>query len=373
MEDKYDIPKLDIDGESIKIQIGASLTSEALKTVWGDLVAALKQSGVKLISIDAEKLQVLDSVGAAFIVFMEKAAGKREIDFELKGINEQAASTLEGFRIDVVSGEKDGSIGLFVENIGRASVGLLDTLKGNIAFVGKLGYGFAKLAKKPSSLRWKDTAVIWELAGVNSFWICAMIGVLFGLILSFQSAMPMKQFGAEIYVASLVSMSLFRVLGPFIAAILFAARSGSAFAAEIGTMKVNEEIDALVTMGLDPVCFLALPRIICGFFAVPLLTIFVNLFGLLGMFAVMMSLGYPASTIYQQTILFTTLTDMSGGIFKAFVFGVLVAAVGCLRGLQTTTGSQAVGQAATRAVVSGIVLVVVAEGIFAVVFYVLGI
>jgi phospholipid/cholesterol/gamma-HCH transport system permease protein len=138
-------------------------------------------------------------------------------------------------------------------------------------------------------------------------------------------------------------------------------------------MKVNEEIDALITMGFDPVTFLALPRVICGFFFVPMLTAIVNIFGMIGMFAVMLSMGYPFSTIYQQVTNFTTLTDMSGGLFKAFVFGFLVAGVGCLRGLETTTGSQAVGQSTTRAVVSGIVLVVIAEGIFSVIFYVLGI
>ena len=373
MKDDAKIPALKIQDSRLIIEVGEQLGSEGIKAVWRQLSANLRQSGLKQIMLNAEKLKDLDTSGGAFIAYISKEATKRDVDFEIVGLSDSLQSKIEAFSFDVDEDKRISSLADFIENIGKSSVGVLRSAYDNIAFLGRLTHSFVNFIKKPGSLRWKDTLEIGELAGVNSFWICSTIGVLFGLILAFQSAMPMKQFGAEIYVASLVSMSLFRVLGPFIAAVLFSARSGSAFAAEIGTMKVNEEIDALVTMGLDPISFLALPRVICGFFAVPLLAIFVNLFGLVGMFGVMLSLGYPFSTIYEQTISFTTLTDMGGGIFKSFVFGFLVAAVGCLRGLQTTTGSQAVGQAATKAVVSGIVLVVVAEGIFSVIFYILGI
>ena len=191
--------------------------------------------------------------------------------------------------------------------------------------------------------------------------------------MAFQSAIPMRQFGAEIYVADLVSLSMLRELGPLMTAIIVAGRSGSAFAAEIGTMKVNEEINALTTMGLDPVRFLVVTRVIGAVLMMPLLTLFSNLMGLVGGAIVFLSFDFPLVTYYQQVLSAVHLKDLNGGLAKAFVFGILVAAIGCLRGLQTRTGASAVGLSATRAVVSGIVLIVVADGVFSVVFYYLGI
>jgi phospholipid/cholesterol/gamma-HCH transport system permease protein len=180
-------------------------------------------------------------------------------------------------------------------------------------------------------------------------------------------------FGVEIYVADLAALSLLRVMGPLMSAIIFAARSGSAFAAEIGTMKVNEELDALSTMGIDPVRFLAVGRVLAGMAVTPLLAVFASLFGLIGAGAVMLGLGFPLITYFNQVVSAVDVVDFIGGLFKAAVFGLLVAAVGCLRGLQTKSGPSAVGDSATRAVVSGIVLIILAEGVFAVVFYCLDI
>jgi phospholipid/cholesterol/gamma-HCH transport system permease protein len=225
----------------------------------------------------------------------------------------------------------------------------------------------------PRSLRWKDTFLIAEKSGADAVVITALLGFLIGLILAFQSAIPMMQFGAQIFVADLVVISLFRELGPLITAFILAARSGSAFAAELGTMKINEEIDALTTMGIDPVRFLVLPRVIAAVFVIPLLTIFNHLFGLIGCGLVMSSLGFPPVTYLNQIQQAANLGDLIGGLAKTFVFGVLIAGIGCLRGLQTGTGASAVGDSATRAVVSGIIAIVVVDGIFAVVYYFIGI
>ncbi len=361
------------DGRILTIETAAAIISDDVERIWHDLRKALASGRIDSVKFDASKLKSMDSSGGALLNYIEKAAARRKIGFDITGLNDNLKVQLEAFKIEIENKKHKHDLKSIFDGIGRDTASLASKFHFNMSFIGKLSAGFWSVLKNPLSLRWKDTMMISELAGVNSFGICATIGTLFGLILAFQSATAMQQFGAEIYVASLVSLSLFRVLGPFIAAVLFSARSGSAFAAEIGTMKVNEEIDALVTMGLDPVAFLALPRVISGVIFVPLLAAFVSLFGLGGMFIVMFSLGYPFETIYQQTISITTLGDMFGGIGKSVVFGFLVAGVGCLRGLQTGTGSQAVGQAATQAVVSGIVLTVVAEGVFSVIFYVLGI
>jgi phospholipid/cholesterol/gamma-HCH transport system permease protein len=193
-----------------------------------------------------------------------------------------------------------------------------------------------------------------------------------GLIMAFQAAIPLRQFGADIFVANLVALAMLRELGPLMTAIILAGRSGSAFAAELGTMKVREEIDALITMGLDPVQFLVVPRVIAAVLMTPLLTVFSNLLGLLGGSVVVLSLGFPLITFFNQVQSAATYGDFTGGLVKSFVFGVLVAAIGCLRGLQTQPSATAVGESTTRAVVSGIILIVITDGIFSVVYYYLG-
>jgi phospholipid/cholesterol/gamma-HCH transport system permease protein len=194
-----------------------------------------------------------------------------------------------------------------------------------------------------------------------------------GLIMAFQAAIPLGQFGAQVFVANLIGLAVLRELGPLMTAIVLAGRSGSAFAAELGTMKIREELDALRTMGLEPVRFLVVPRVLAAVFMTPLLTVFANLVGVMGGSVVLLSLGFPLITFFNQVQSAVTYTDLIGGLVKSFAFGILVGAIGCLRGLQTTTGPTAVGESTTRAVVSGIVLIVVADGIFSVVYYYLGI
>lgn len=156
-------------------------------------------------------------------------------------------------------------------------------------------------------------------------------------------------------------------------AIVLAGRSSSAFAAEIGTMRINEEIDALTVMGLDPVKFLIVPRIIASTLITPLLTIFANLMGILGGALVITSMGHPIIAYYNQIASFVTWTDFAGGLIKCFVFGILIAASGCIRGYQTQSGPSAVGISTTRAVVTGIVLIAIFDGIFSIIYFYLGV
>ncbi len=227
--------------------------------------------------------------------------------------------------------------------------------------------------KNPASIRWGETLRVAERAGVNALPIVALISFIVGLVMAFQAAIPMKMFGAEIYVANLIGIAMVRELAPLMTAIVLAGRSASAFAAEIGTMKINEEIDALTVMGMDPVKFLIIPRIIAATLITPLLTVFANLVGILGGALVIMSFGYPLITYYNQVVNFVTWQDLTGGLVKCFVFGLLIAATGCIRGYQTLRGPSAVGDSTTSAVVSSIVLIAVFDGIFSVVYYYLGV
>jgi phospholipid/cholesterol/gamma-HCH transport system permease protein len=242
-----------------------------------------------------------------------------------------------------------------------------------VTFVGAAGRAFAGAVLRPDRIRWKDTLAVAESAGANALPIVALIGTLMGLIMAFQSAIPLRRFGADIYIADMLGISMVRELGALVTAILLAGRSGSAFAAEIGTMKVNEEIDALTTMGLNPLGFLAVPRVLAAMAVTPLLTMFFNLFALAGGAVVVMGFGYSFTTYTQRVLASVTLGDVAGGLFKAFVFSILVAGIGCHRGLSTGTGARAVGASTTSSVVSGLVLIAVADGIMAVLFYMLDI
>ncbi len=222
-------------------------------------------------------------------------------------------------------------------------------------------------------MRWKDVWYTCEQVGVNALPIVALISFLLGIILAFQAAVPMRQFGAELFVADLVGLSILRELGPLMTAILLAGRSGAAFAAEIGTMKVNEELNALTTMGLDPVRFLVVTRILAALLMMPLLTLFADLIGILGGAITMITFNIPIVSFLHEVDSLVDVKDLLAGLAKAPVFAVLIAGVGCLRGLQTQTGASAVGISATRAVVSSIVLLVVVDGMYAFVYYLLDI
>jgi phospholipid/cholesterol/gamma-HCH transport system permease protein len=242
-----------------------------------------------------------------------------------------------------------------------------------ISFVGEMAAALANAACHPMRVRWNDTLLIAEAVGIRALPIVALIGFLMGLIMAFQAAIPLGRFGAQVFVANLIGLSILREMGPLMTAIVLAGRSGSAFAAELGTMKVREEIDALITMGLDPVRFLVVTRVIAAVVMTPLLTIFADAVGLLGGAVVLRSLGYSWTTFYHQVQLSVSYGSLVGGIAKSFVFGILVAGIGSLRGLETGIGARAVGESTTSAVVSGIILIVIADGIFSVAYYYLGV
>ncbi len=220
--------------------------------------------------------------------------------------------------------------------------------------------------------RWEDAGVAFRKSGVEALPVTLLIGFLLGLILAFQSAIPLKMFGGEGFVGGLVGLALIRELGLIITAILVAGRTGSAFAAELGTMKVNEEIDALETMGIRPVRFLALPRILAGTVSLPLLSLFATVAGLLGGWLVMCVLGFSTRYYLEQLQTFVQLKDLIGSLCKAVLFGFTLSATGCWFGLKAGRDASAVGSATTAAVVTGIVLLALLEGVLSVVFYAMG-
>lgn len=243
----------------------------------------------------------------------------------------------------------------------------------SMSFLGETLVSALGMLLRPDRFRFGDFALAFQRAAFDGLPISVGIGFLLGLILAFQSAAALRTFGVEVYVADLLAIGLFRELGPLVTAIVLAGRSGSAFAAEIGTMKVDEELDALTTMGLPPVRFLVLPRIAAAVLAMPVLTAAAELAGLVGGAIVLDMMNVPTVVFWDHVTSISTMFMVGFGLAKSCLFGLLVGIVGCGAGMRTRSTADGVGVAATSAVVGGIVAIAVADGVLAVVCYAWGV
>ena len=359
---------------ALVLSLTGALDASSTGQAWRNALHLIDVHQPRQLIVDASQLTYCDGAGAALLLELQRHQQSRRLTYEIRALDPAYQALLELYgRWEAQRPEPLAPAESPIEQIGRATAAIWNDVVVLIAFVGQLSLALARAVRQPGLVRWRDAFVTAELAGVNAVPIISLLGFLLGLIMAFQSAIPMRQFGADIYVANLIGLSMLRELGPLLTAIILAGRSGSAFAAELGTMKVSEEIDALTTMGLEPVGFLVVPRVIAAVAMTPLLSVFAGLLGLIGGAVVMLSLGFPLVTYIIQVKSAVTVGDLLGGLGKSFVFGIVVAAIGCLRGLQTKSGAGAVGESTTRAVVSGLVLITIVDGIFAVIFYYLGI
>jgi phospholipid/cholesterol/gamma-HCH transport system permease protein len=262
----------------------------------------------------------------------------------------------------------------FLVRIGALSITLWQAASELLVFIGEAVVAFLKFLVGKASFRRSDLTLLIQECGVDALPIVILISFLVGLILAFVGAVQLMMFGAQIYVANLVGIAMIRVLGAVMAGIVMAGRTGAAFAAQLGTMQVNEEIDALKTMGVSPMEFLVLPRMIALVLMMPLLCVFADLMGVLGGMIVgvgLLDIGFIQYV--NQTKAALNLNHFFIGIFQAGVFGVLVAMAGCLKGMECGRSASAVGDATTSAVVTSIVAITVATAIITVVCNVLGI
>jgi phospholipid/cholesterol/gamma-HCH transport system permease protein len=364
----------DFAGGTLTFTIEGRLDTNAAGAAWREAERALAGHSPATVVFDGTGMTYVDGAGVALYVRLRDRLYASSIPFGSRGISEAFKPLFDEFPPGSLDAKpRQAADTSYIEYVGRSTVAVFRDAVAQLTFTGELVVNLGKAIARPRSVRWSDTWLVVERAGVNAFPIIALIGFLIGLILAFQAAIPMKQFGAEIFVADLVAISVIRELGPLMTAIILAGRSGSAFAAEIGTMRVNEEINALTTMGLPPTRFLVIPKVLGTIFVTPMLAVFTNLFGLIGGLVVMWSLGFPTITYFNEVRGVVKVADVLSGLFKAGVFGLLVSGIGCLRGLQTGTGASAVGESTTRAVVAGIILIILSDGLFAVVFYYMGI
>ena len=255
------------------------------------------------------------------------------------------------------------------EAVGASAMDLVHHARAHVAFIGAIAQAFVAVAPRPLAMRWSEVSRIFERAGVDALPIVSLISFLTGLIIAFEAAQTLAKLGAQIYIANTIGLVMVRELGPIMTAVVLAGRSGSAFAAELGTMRVNEELDALETMGLDPVRFLVIQRVLAGTLVMPLLTVYAMAVGVLGGAIVMLAIGFTPAIIWQQLVGALRVPDLIVGLSKGFLFGGAVASIGCQRGMETGQGPSAVGVSTTRAVVAGILSIVLIDSLFAVLTY----
>ncbi len=262
----------------------------------------------------------------------------------------------------------------FLSHIGSEWLDLMRGGRDVLAFIGEATMSFVRLLVGRARFRASDFMLLIEECGAKALPIVTLISFLVGVILAFVGAVQLRQFGAQIFVADLVGLGMAREMAAMMVGIIMAGRTGAAFAAQLGTMTVNEEIDALVTMGISPMDFLVLPRMLALMLMMPLLCVYADILGILGGAAVSVSmLDVSAAEYFTETQQALSVTDFIAGGIKATIYGGLVAVAGCLRGMECGRSSAAVGAATTSAVVTSIVLIVVASSVLTVIYEVMGV
>jgi phospholipid/cholesterol/gamma-HCH transport system permease protein len=331
----------------------------------------LQRRSMPSLVLDLEGISYLDDFGALVLLELKHLAAKLQADFSLVNAKESVSQILSILKFESLDQkepfEKKPSPDLLLR-LGDAALRQWMELRFLISFTGSVFLQFLYLCYHPKKLRTDDTIQCMQRTGVDALPIVALISFLMGLIMAFMSAVQLEQFGANIYVASLVSLSMTRELGPIITAIIVAGRSGSSFAAELGTMKISEEVDALFTMGFEPTRFLVIPKLIAAVIVVPFLTLFSDLAAILGGLLVGVGmLDLTPSGYITQTIWTLTLFDVFWGFGKSAVFAILITWIACFRGFRARGGAASVGEATTSAVVSSLFLIIFTDSVFSVI------
>ena len=359
-------------GQHVTFAVSGRIALDNLPSVIFELQERLQKMVPATLTVDLAGVEYLDSAGALALIELQDQAQSQSVTFKFTNLTDKVRGILK--LIDpqalttppLITDRREGNA---LERLGESTLKLLKDFERVVVFLGKLLVALFHAVLHPREVRWDDVGFYMKRAGADGLPIVGLISLLLGLILAFMSSIQLKQFGANIYVASLLAIAIVKELGPIMTAILVAGRSGSSFAAEIGTMKVNEEVDALVTMGFNPVRFLAVPKVLAAMIVVPLLTIYADFFGILGgMIVGILGLDLTAYTYLKETQRSLTLIDIVTSLIKSGVFAMLIAGIGCQRGFEVRGGAEAVGSATTSAVVAAIFLIIVTDSAFALVF-----
>ncbi len=334
------------------------------------------ESPVQKLDYDTQGVIDWDSSLLIFVLNVNKVCAGKDIDVDVEGLPAGVRKLID---LATAVPEKKGARKevdreTFLEQVGKGWLEFTGSGGDIVEFLGEAIVSFGRLLTGKARFRRSDFVLVLQDCGVQALPIVSLISILVGLILAFVGAVQLEQFGAQIFVANLVGIATAREMGAMMTGIIMAGRTGAAFAAQLGTMQVNEEIDALKTLGISPMDFLVLPRMMALILMMPLLTLYACLLGIAG--GMIVGVGMLDLTVTQyinQTQSALDLGDFAFGLVKSSLFGVLIAISGCLRGIQCGRSASAVGDAATSAVVMAIILIILTDGIFAVISNMIGI
>lgn len=330
------------------------------------IVEELTRKQPKRVVIKAEALDAWDSRLPSYLLKISEYCDKESIDMDCSELPEGVRGLLKLARAvpERAGARRVDEQTSFLAKIGNGTLEIIKDSHALILFIGEVVLVIGTLLRGQARFRWVDLMIFIQDVGPNGFPIVSLISLLVGLILAFVGALQLSMFGAQIYIADLVALGTVREMGPLMTAIIMSGRTGAAYAAQLGTMNVNSEIDALRTMGISPMEFLVLPRMLALILMMPLLTMYADLMGILG--GALVSAGafdVSFTQYYNEIIKAVDLTDFSVGVFKSLVFAVLIAVAGCMRGMQCGRSASAVGDAATAAVVDSIIYLVISDSV----------
>ncbi len=361
---------LQAEGDVLVVSLAGTWQVTAPRPAWKDLLGTQTPARVRLVVGDVDKW---DTSLLLFLFAAQqwcRATGAYcETDRLPEKISTLLGQLVASHETSVPFDRSDN----FITTVGLAAVDVLGKVRQIFQFVGECVLAVQQLARHPRKFRWRDCFEEMQQCGAMALPIVSLVSLLVGVTLAYTGAIVLRQYGGDIYIADLIGLSMVREMGAVMTAVVLAGRTGAAFAATLGNMKANEEIDALETLGIPAVQFLVLPRLLALGVMMPLLALYANALGILGGIVVAFGLlGIPPTAFWVEMLTIVDLSDIASGVIKAIAFGFIVGLAGCLRGLQAERSAAGVGRAATSAVVTALLLLIIADAIFAVVFNAIG-
>ncbi len=360
---------------AVTLRFEGQLVFSEAALLWKDLLVHTRSVGAgDRLDLQLSGLSAVDGGSMALLVQIRADLTRRGASSELLGAGPQVQELLHLYRGDVGVGPQPVRRARGVlDSLGAGTLAAFGEVQQVFGFVGTALVAASQVLRNPRSANWAEVAPTMERAGANALPIVILINFLIGLVMAFQGAVQLKQLGANIFVADLVGLSVCRELGPLMTAIILCGRSGASFAAEIGSMKVSEEIDALRTMGFGPLRYLVLPRTVALVLVLPILTLIGDAMGILGGLIVgLLSLDLSITAYLLQTQKALTMWDVFSGVIKSGVFALVIALVACQQGLATTGGAEGVGKRTTSSVVAILFALILADATFTFLFWALG-
>ena len=358
------------DGSTAVLSLGGNWLLETVRPDFLETAKELKRSEAKLLRFEYAQLGEFDSTLVCFLVKCRKFCLARKIAFDIPSLPAGARALVE---LAVAVPDAESSHGAakqdIIRKIGNRTINAVHGVGSQVEFTGELSMAAVKALFGRARYRMRDLLFLMQRTGPEALPIVALISFLVGLILAFVGAIQLAKYGSQIFTADLVGIAMVREMGAMMVGIVMSGRTGAAFAAELGAMKVNEEISAFRTFGISPMEFLVLPRVLALVAMFPLLTIFADLIGILGGFVIALGLfDISYDQFAGRTVAALNLVQISTGIGKSLLFGAIVAVIGCQKGLSCENSSSGVGQATTSGVVQSITWIIVADAVFAVLF-----